>query len=262
MIKLGILATTILTISSLSSNVTSKRLEATSSEISKAYDEIVAQNYSEYDENDFEDKLKLNIISYYETHQDYASTSTINELKNFLKDNDFSFVRYDSITPSSATPRLDLNFSMLEPGGGSTAPSENEVLKPITNYSTSNASVNYVPNINGQVFLGFYVTKEAAIMFYNAVIDLLNLIIDVYDAINTAFPEEFIGKVIASISSKISLFIAALPNLLKVILAIVVLAFALIAAIICYFGYHQQGFYIGYLRRGLFYWTFECGIIN
>ena len=93
-------------------------------------------------------------------------------------------------------------------------------------------------------------------------LERLNLIIDVYDAINTAFPEEFIGKVIASISSKISLFIAALPNLLKVILAIVVLAFALIAAIICYFGYHQQGFYIGYLRRGLFYWTFECGIIN
>ena len=110
MIKLGILATTILTISSLSSNVTSKRLEATSSEISKAYDEIVAQNYSEYDENDFEDKLKLNIISYYETHQDYASTSTINEVKNFLKDNDFSFVRYDSITQSSTTPRLVLIF--------------------------------------------------------------------------------------------------------------------------------------------------------
>ena len=53
-----------------------------------------------------------------------------------------------------------------------------------------------------------------------------------------------------------------MPTALKVILAIAVVAFALIASAISYFEYHKQGFYIGFIRNGFLSRDFVCDIME
>lgn len=256
--KIGIIASAVLSISTLSQNVINKKLEATSNEINKAENEIISQNYSDFDTDDYEDEIKTNLISYYENHTSYVSPVVLKQLKNYLYDNDYSFVKYDSISPNSIGNRLDLMFDKFDGGGGG---SSSQTLKPISGYTTSNISANYTSSINGKVFVGFTLTKESAVAFYNSVYSIFNTVTDIYSNISESLPY-FLEVAVTSIASKLNLLIAALPTALKVIVAVVAVGLALIVAIIAWFGYHEKGFYIGLLRNGFLNWTFECGTIE
>lgn len=105
-------------------------------------------------------------------------------------------------------------------------------------------------------------SKEAAIMFYNATLSILNAIVDIYELIDDNIPEVFIAEVVGIISLKVAAILSLMPTALKVILAIADVAFALIASSISYFGYHKQGFYIGFLRNGFLNWDFVCGTME
>ena len=89
-------------------------------------------------------------------------------------------------------------------------------------------------------------------MFYNATLSILNAIVDIYELIDDNIPEVFIAEVVGIISLKVAAIISLMPTALKVILA----------SAISYFGYHKQGFYIGFLRNGFLNWDFVCGIME
>ena len=105
-------------------------------------------------------------------------------------------------------------------------------------------------------------SKEAAIMFYNATLSILNTIVDIYELIDDNVPEVFIAEVVGIISLKVAAILSLIPTALKAILAIAVVAFTLIASAISYFGYHKQGFYIGFLRNGFLSRDFVCGTME
>lgn len=70
-------------------------------------------------------------------------------------------------------------------------------------------------------------SKEAAIMFYNATLSILNTIVDIYELIDNNVPEVFITEVVGIISLKVAAILSLMPTALKLILAIAVVAFAL-----------------------------------
>lgn len=99
-------------------------------------------------------------------------------------------------------------------------------------------------------------------MFYNATLSILNAIVDIYELIDDNVPKVFIEEVVGIISLKVAAILSLMPTVSKVILAIAVVTFALIASAISYFGYHKQGFYIGFLRNGYLSLDFVCGTIE
>ena len=253
-------------IATLSSNATANNLEATSSEIDGALNQIVLTNVENFSCDDFEDAIQNKLYQYFNSH-DYAPDTTFEELKNFLGYGEYTFIMPYSINNN----RHDLMFIMNDRGGSSNdINNEDTSFQPIY-FEASNASLTYLNEVNDHAFIGINVSKDLAIGIYNFMAEIINNFFDVLEIISIAKATtlstlvSFIENLALKISSSIVSYINAIPSgffgsLIKILLTVVVIGAALILAACFGFGMFEKGFYIGFIRYGFMNWNFVMGV--
>lgn len=262
-IIISILSLTISTTSSTSSSLT-----ATNSEISAAISTINSHSYSSESVDDIEDNLKNNIVNYYDNHSGYVTQIDLTLLKNYLSNNDYSYVSPASnLSLVSVSTRLNLEY--LSNDTFSTSSIINSCL-PSINYNSSNATLTYVPSINDKVFIGIYLSKDAAIGIYNFLANVINnydttmnLIDSILNLAGSSI-ETFVSALSPKIITYIATFLASIPTgtigtLIKIALTIVTVSVIIFLITAFFFGMIEKGFYIGFIRNTAFDWRFICG---
>ncbi len=266
-ILFNIFGTTIFSISVFSANVTAKEIEVTQNEISVALNEIRSADFSNKETEDLEDDFKVNLLTFYEEHDSYVSKPLLNDLKDYLKQNDFNFMD-GSILSYSSLPRMSLEFDMYE-GSGVKKPSISDEF-PIYSYNSNNAKVSYAPTINNQPFVGINLTKDAAIGIYNvlsSIIKNFSFFKEILSlAKNTTFLaiSSFINKISSTFMNVINTILSLIPagaigNIIKVVLVVLISSIVIFLAVAFGFGMFQTGFYIGFKRVGFLNWDFIYG---
>lgn len=267
-IMINLFAAITFSISSLSTTSNALELEVTKNEINDAIESIASFDFSNNSNDDIEDNLKIGLVDYYDEHDYYVSKPLLNDLKDYLKNNDFNFVD-GSILSMQSLPRLDLQFKNFEGHGNIVSDLEDSL--PVYSYDSTEAKVSYQSILDGRPFIGINISKDACVAIYNT----FSTIIETYDFFGdllliikgTTYSaiSSLIMTVLSYIKGVFVSFWAAIPSgfigtLFKTLIVFVAAGVAAVLAAAFVYGFMQQGFYIGFICNSLFDWDFVCGV--
>lgn len=259
----------VISIASLNAVANSKELTVTNNEINSAKSLLLNTDFDNYSVDDFEDKIKSNLIKYYDTHTEYVGSSVYYaNLKSFLKEKDYAFVEMTEFRAVNNRVNLTYAFDGGGDGGGSIPVS---TMFEKRENDDSNATALYVPTMNNRTFVGLNLSKEACVGVYNFVADIVNNFNEISELVKLAkattlstivtFIETLTFKLVDKIAHLLTLIPPGpLGKAVKVVLVVVGIAAAVVLASAFAFGMFGKGYYIGFAMYGIFDWRYEFGL--
>ncbi len=232
-----------LAISTLSSNVTSKKLSFANSEINSAIQETAKEEFTEHTEEDYYNILGNNLAQYY--YDNYPNSKYREELHTFA---------FGSNKISGSWNE----FQFADSGSGSGGGSSYKFEKISGSYADNGAYEENNEN-NDDVIFEIVVEKETIRAIYNSLYDFLNTL-DQVTSIETAFNaainlsfDYFLSAMFlkfGEIGAQIVTAVASISRTLALILVIVEAAVIIFVCAISYLAHRGNDLVIGLRRDG------------